>query len=103
MELLEVARQQIDLDIDRAVDTQVLERSRVQSVRDEVHLEGAALDLVYREAHPMHCHRPLAGQIALQPDGHLDLHQAIFTHTLYTLDLAFAVDVSGNEMTPEPI
>src|SRR5690348_2079600 len=56
---LDVAGDQVDLDVDRRPGFRTPERGGFQRMRDEEHLESVAVGLVHREAHAVDADRAL--------------------------------------------
>ena len=63
---LDVARQQVDFEIDAHAGCERTERGDFERVRNEIHGELCAVHFVHREAHAIERHRTLARDIARQ-------------------------------------
>src|SRR5690606_38969673 len=74
MKLFQVARDDVDFEIDAGAGLEGLEGRHLQCVRDQVHVEACALDPVDREAHPVDADRSLARDVTPKRRGRLEAH-----------------------------
>src|SRR6185503_15574959 len=96
---LNVARDQVDLEVDPALLLQPAQRRHGAGMRDQEGLEHLALDRVHRQAHAVDADRALAGDVARERLGRLDREDAVSAPG----DFPDAVDVAGDEVAAERV
>src|SRR6185437_10335553 len=99
----DIARQHVDLEIDAVTDLGRAEGRMRQGVRDEVHAETVALDLVDRQRHPFESDRALGRDGAGELVWHAEA-EAFGIPLLSPLDdLGHGIDMAGDDMPAELI
>ena len=97
----DIARQQVDFEIDLVARLQPAERRDLRRVRNDVDAEARAIDLVHRQRDAVERDRALGRDEARQRHRHLerDAHGLAFRR--HRDDLAHAVDMAGDEMAAQ--
>jgi hypothetical protein len=100
---LDVARDQVDFQVDAAARLQTTERRRVERMGNQVDAEGGAVDRVGGQADAIDGDRALAGDVPGERCRRADFEQTIVADRIETQYLADAVDVPGDEVAAEAI
>src|SRR5579863_9756839 len=99
----EVAGHLVDLQVQARATHQRPERGHGLRVRNNVNPEGAPVDLVHRQADAIHGDRALEGEEARQRSGNPDCEARGARVRAHAEHLGDAIDVPGNEVSPERI
>src|SRR5436853_3882386 len=91
---LDIAREEIDLEIHARSRAQVRESCNSARVRDDVDLEFRAFDGVHGEAHAVDCDRALASDVAREPRGGVDREAPAAAQLIEDAHRAHAIDVA---------
>src|SRR5574340_234423 len=100
---LDIARDEVDFEIDRLARSEQAQGGDLHRVRNEVDGEVALLDAIHRQAYAIDRDRPLARDVFGQRRGGADHQLVALARRGEAQHFADAVHVAGHEVAAEPV